>query len=209
MPCAVGWVFRFWADFWFGAVRANRRGAVCYHRPMTNGGFPEAFRSRIVASGEESPDQLLANPANWRGHPSGQREALAAVLDEVGFVAPVIVNRTTGRLIDGHLRVELALARDETMIPVSYVELTEAEERLVLATYDPLGDLAFADPARLGELLSEITPSSAEVTELLGNLAHATGAEAPKFDVGTVGEQSTLDQKNPMKCPGCGYEWRP
>ncbi len=26
------------------------------------------WRSRIVGSGEEAPDQLLANPANWRIH---------------------------------------------------------------------------------------------------------------------------------------------
>lgn len=175
----------------------------------TVGGHPEAFRSRIIGAGEEAPDQLLANPENWRGHPAAQREALSAVLDEVGFVAPVIVNQRTGRLIDGHLRVELAMARHDAKIPVSYVDLSEDEERVVLATYDPLGDLAFADPTRLGELLAEITPSSNEVAELLSNLARATGAEAPDFSPSTLGEQSKLDQKNPIKCPGCGYEWRP
>lgn len=167
------------------------------------------WKSRIVSHGEESPDQLLANPSNWRGHPTAQREALLAVLDEVGFVAPVIVNRTTGRLIDGHLRVELALSRNEMRIPVSYVDLNEDEERVVLATYDPLGDLAFADPTRLGELLSAITPSSTEVAALLSNLARATGAEAPEFGAATLEDQSKLDQKNAIKCPGCGYEWRP
>jgi len=28
-----------------------------------------AWRSRIVGEGEEAPDQLLANPDNWRVHP--------------------------------------------------------------------------------------------------------------------------------------------
>src|SRR5450759_3885851 len=27
------------------------------------------WRSRIVGSGEEAPDQLVANPLNWRTHP--------------------------------------------------------------------------------------------------------------------------------------------
>jgi len=27
------------------------------------------WRNRITGSGEEAPDQLLANPANWRIHP--------------------------------------------------------------------------------------------------------------------------------------------
>ena len=33
---------------------------------------PSAWRNRITGSGEEAPDQLLANPANWRIHPKAQ-----------------------------------------------------------------------------------------------------------------------------------------
>ena len=35
------------------------------------------WKNRIVGHGEESPEQLLANPKNWRTHPKEQREALA------------------------------------------------------------------------------------------------------------------------------------
>nr|MBA3627289.1 hypothetical protein [Chloroflexota bacterium] len=54
---------------------------------------------------EEAPDQLLANPKNWRIHPASQQGALASVLDDVGWVGQVLVNRRTGHLVDGHLRV--------------------------------------------------------------------------------------------------------
>ena len=74
------------------------------------GGGPMAdWRNRIAGSGEESPDQLLANPRNFRRHPKHQQDALRGVLAEVGWVQDVIVNRTTGHLVDGHLRVELAM----------------------------------------------------------------------------------------------------
>ena len=49
------------------------------------------WRSRIVGSGEEAPDRLLANPANWRVHPANQRAALAGALDTVGWVQQVMV----------------------------------------------------------------------------------------------------------------------
>ena len=68
-----------------------------------------AWANRITGHGEEAPDQLLANPSNWRNHPKAQREALREVLDSVGYVAQVIVNQRTGQLVDGHLRVEEAL----------------------------------------------------------------------------------------------------
>ena len=70
-----------------------------------------AWRNRIVASGEEAPDQLLANPANWRIHPKAQQDALSGALDAVGWVQQVLVNRRSGFVVDGHARVALALSR--------------------------------------------------------------------------------------------------
>jgi hypothetical protein len=96
-----------------------------------------AWRSRIVGSGTEAPDRLLANPANFRVHPKAQQDALAGVLDQVGWVQNVLVNQRTGHLVDGHLRVALAISRNEPSIPVVYVDLSPDEERLVLASLDP------------------------------------------------------------------------
>jgi len=67
------------------------------------------WSNRIVGEGQESPEQLLANPENYRRHPKEQIEALEGVLDEVGWVQRIIVNKATGHLIDGHARVELAM----------------------------------------------------------------------------------------------------
>jgi len=33
-------------------------------------GIATPWRNRIVGTGEEAPDQLLANPQNWRTHPN-------------------------------------------------------------------------------------------------------------------------------------------
>ena len=65
------------------------------------------WRNRITGHGQEAPDQLLANPRNWRVHPKAQQEALAAVLDQVGWVQDVIVNQRTGHVVDGHARIAL------------------------------------------------------------------------------------------------------
>ena len=69
---------------------------------------PSAWQNRIVAEGDEAPDQLLANPANWRIHPKAQQDALGSVLESVGWVQRVLVNRLSGHVVDGHLRVALA-----------------------------------------------------------------------------------------------------
>jgi hypothetical protein len=89
-----------------------------------------AWRNRITGSGQEAPDQLLANPANWRIHPKAQQDALAGALDQVGWVQQVLVNRRTGFVVDGHTRFALALRRGEPTVPVLYVDLDPAEEAL-------------------------------------------------------------------------------
>ena len=124
--------------------------------------------NRIVGEGMEAPDQLLANPLNWRIHPHSQEKALTAVLEEVGWVQRVIVNRTTGFVVDGHLRVALAISRGEAEIPVTYVELTPEEEALVLASLDPLAGMAVTDEALLKELTAGLTVTDADLAALLG-----------------------------------------
>lgn len=129
-----------------------------------------AWRNRIIEHDEVDAAELMANPANWREHPAYQRDALRGALGEVGWVQDVIVNRTTGHLIDGHLRVMLARERGER-VPVTYVELSEAEERLVLATLDPLAALAVTDEDALANLLAATDANDQALAELLGELA--------------------------------------
>jgi DNA modification methylase len=136
-----------------------------------------AWANRIVGSGEEAPDQLLANPANFRVHPKAQQEALAGVLDQVGWVQNVLVNQRTGHVVDGHLRVALAISRGEPIVPVLYVDLSEDEERLVLASLDPLAAMATTDEAKLRELLAEVSVDSEALMAMLAGLAPAEPRE--------------------------------
>ena len=155
----------------------------------------QGWQNRIVGHGEEAPDQLLANPANWRIHPKGQQDALAGVLDDVGWVQDIIVNRRSGHVVDGHLRVSLAISRNEASVPVVYVDLDEREEALVLATIDPLSAMAATDKEQLDALLREVATGEAAVQAMLSELAEKSGLdygkepkEAPEPQVDRAGE---------------------
>ncbi len=130
-----------------------------------------AWRNRIVGHADTAPAELVPNPRNWRSHPQEQQRALAGALGEVGWVAEVLVNRTTGHVVDGHLRIELALARGEPVVPVTYVELSEDEERLVLASLDPLAAMATAEQEQLAALLAGLDPADDALRALLDDLA--------------------------------------
>ncbi len=132
------------------------------------------WSNRLIGYDLVDADQLLANPANWRRHPNVQREALRGSLDDLGWIAPVIVNQTTGFMIDGHARAEEALARG-AQVPVAYVELTPAEEAEALAILDPIGAMATADADSLDALLREITTGSEAIQKLLAGIAEGAG----------------------------------
>jgi DNA modification methylase len=135
-----------------------------------------SWRNRITGSGEEAPDQLLANAANWRIHPKAQEDAIAGALDQVGWVQQVLVNRRTGFVVDGHARVALALSRGEPTVPVLYVDLSADEEAIVLATLDPIGAMAGRDDEKLRALLADVAVDDAGLLALLGDL----GGSEPK-----------------------------
>lgn len=165
----------------------------------------EPWRNRIVAEGDVPPAELIPNPENWRDHPAFQQEALEEAMNRVrGWVRRVLVNRLTGRIVDGHLRVFLALRRGEAVVPVEYVELTEEEERFVLATLDPLSALAMANRSKLGALQGAIQEDgkvAAMFKDLRRQVENSPEKEPPA-------EFPTPDENMNRECPKCAYKWK-
>src|SRR3990170_118829 len=129
------------------------------------------WANRIVGAGEEAPDQLLANPANFRIHPAMQQAALEGSLDTLGWIQQVLVNRTTNTVIDGHLRVALALRHHQPLVPVLYVDLTEDEERQALLSLDPVAAMAATDRDKLQALLQSVQSDDERVQAMMKEIA--------------------------------------
>jgi hypothetical protein len=117
------------------------------------------WQNRIVRYGEAAPATLIANEKNWRTHPKAQHAALEGALRKVGVVQNVVVNQRSGRMVDGHLRVEMAIASGQPSVPITYVDLSDEEEALILATIDPVTGLAGTDQKLLDSLITEIRMS--------------------------------------------------
>lgn len=170
---------------------------------MANG----QWRNRILGHDEVPPDELLANPLNWRVHPKHQQDALKGVIEEVGFVSPVLVQAGTDVVVDGHMRVTLALRDNIATIPVTYLDLTDVEVNTILATFDPISALAATDAAQLEALLRDVSTSDAAVMQMLADLASDAGVIPPDFEPVGIDEQGQLDQKQMHTCPECGHEF--
>lgn len=149
------------------------------------------MRNRITGAGTADPTQLLANPSNWRMHPEHQQRALEGALREIGWTETVLVNERSGHVVDGHLRVELALRRGDQEIPVTYIDLPEEEERLVLATLDPMAGYAETDEQAARDLLEQIQVGDADLQQYLAERASDLN--------GPTGEGTDLTQPVPFE----------
>ena len=136
------------------------------------------WRNRIVGHGERPASSFHANPANARSHPKAQQAAIAGTLGELGWIQDVIVNKTTGNVVDGHARIAEALRLgSETPVPYKEVELTLAEERLALATLDPIGAMAIYDQNQLDALLRQVNTGDEALQSMLSELASDNGLD--------------------------------
>ena len=128
---------------------------------------PRIWQNRIVGEDEVSPHELIAHDSNWREHPPEQVAAMSSILQRIGVVQRIVVNERTGRVLDGHMRVQLAMDEGVETIPIVRVDLSEEEERRVLASFDTVGALAEANNERLAELLAELSAAGDEGLEAL------------------------------------------
>lgn len=162
------------------------------------------FVNRIVGYTTKPASELTANPLNWRSHPEKQRRAVQASLRELGWIGAVVENVRTGFLVDGHERVWQALKNDES-VPVLQVDLSEEEEKLALAVFDPITYMAETDSAILDALLREVNTGEDALQKLLASMAEDAGIVTSGLDTPDVGSAEESDDMT--ICPKCGFKW--
>lgn len=125
-------------------------------------------RDRIKELRRVPASELRANPKNWRKHPETQRKAMQTILDRVGYADALLAREDddgTLLLIDGHLRTDIS---GEEEVPVLILDVDEQEADLLLASFDPIGNMADADEYSLDQLIQSLRWDESEaVVELL------------------------------------------
>ena len=154
-----------------------------------------------------NPGDLTPNESNWRSHPENQMAALSDVIGQVGWAGACLYNESTGRLIDGHARRKLAIENGEKEIPVLVGSWTEEQEKLILATLDPLGALAEADAGKLDALLKEVETGSEALAEMLAGMGKtdlsAVVFQQPDAPNGTTDSLDSTPLKQPATSQCC------
>ena len=144
------------------------------------------------------PKSLAAHPLNWGLHPEKQKAHLSRSLGEWGWLQTVLVNERTGRILDGHARVEEAVAKGWETIPCRVVDCDERTEDEILATFNRIDELRERDGAKLLALINRIkdaggdTPIGYDAQDMAR--LQAAFAHVPAPPERAAGEASFLNQ---------------
>jgi hypothetical protein len=119
------------------------------------------IRNRIKEHRRVRAGELVPHEWNYRLHPEGQKAALLALYEEVGFARSLLAYELPDgrlKLIDGHLRRDLNPAME---VDVEVLDVTGEEARALLLSIDPLAALAQTQE-QLHRRLVELTPVESE-----------------------------------------------
>lgn len=122
------------------------------------------------------PKDLGKHPRNWRLHSESQKVAVREFIKEVGWAGVLLYNKTTKRLLDGHLRHGISDQNEE--VPVLVGEWSEDQELKILAALDPLGAMATQDDKMFRELADLVNFDSHDLTMMVEERINQKG-EAP------------------------------
>ena len=162
------------------------------------------IRNRIKELRLVRPDEVRPNAKNWRAHPQNQRDALRGVLAQVGIAAPVIAYETPEglTLIDGHERMTVGVP-----FPCVILDVSEEEADVLLATFDPIGELATANQEKLEALMQTTVLHNEALTAMVkAIIPDHTDAPIPDVQFREYDEQIAREVTYHV-CPQCGHTW--
>jgi ParB-like chromosome segregation protein Spo0J len=158
----------------------------------------------------------IARIENLKPHPQNANKANLAALEKsiehIGFYGAIIAQKSTGHILAGNHRYQVAVKENAATIPVLWLEVDDTQALKILAADNRINRLGQDDELALSELLSAID---------LQDSLDGTGYDQGDLDAlleSLIGESQTSENPEGFKefsgeietdycCPKCGYSW--
>ena len=148
---------------------------------------------------------LSLDPKNARKHSARNLEAIAASLEKFGQRKPIVVHR--GVVLAGNGTLEAAKSLGWTEIDVAEVpdDWDNDTAKAYALADNRTAELAEWDESELAKQLLELQDADWDITEIGFEITKVL--DEPNFQPENI-EQPRLDQRAPIMCPQCSFEWR-
>lgn len=155
-----------------------------------------------------SIDDVFEDPANARKHGAENLTAIKASLRSFGQVEPLIVQRSSMKVIGGNGRLKVMRQLGWTEVDIADADIDNASAAALGIALNRTSELATWDADALDQILREIETGDEDLQAMLSKLAEdeklipQDEPEAPE-DFKGVGEDIDVN----CTCPKCGYQW--
>ena len=129
-------------------------------------------------------------------------EAIAKSIESFGYLAPIIVQKGTYRILAGHGRLEALKQKGAAEVPVLVADVTDEQAALYTIADNRLTELAEWDFPQLAELLKTLD----------GQLAGFTAHELAAIERSLLpADNEVIDElklaETLHECPKCHFKW--
>ncbi len=138
----------------------------------------EHMRDRVIGLERHHGYEIADCPYQWKIHPEGQLEPLAAFIKTIGFAGAILCYWHDGVLTaaDGHGRKSL---QPDFLYPCLMTDLTPDEVKHFIALYDEFAHLRVADKAKMQNLLAEVAWDDPILTQFIDEFSFTVDSLSP------------------------------
>lgn len=149
---------------------------------------------------------LTPHPRNVR---QGDVGAISESLQHHGQYRPIVAQKSTGHILAGNHTYKAAKALKWKTIETTWVDCDDDEALRILLVDNRANDLANYDDHALTDLLKVLMDTE---QQLAGTGFDPSDLQQVIEDINFTPLDDTsvprLDQREPNRCPECGFEWR-
>jgi hypothetical protein len=138
-------------------------------------------------------DELHEDPANARIHPENNLADIRASLKEFGQVEPLVVQKSSGKVIGGNGRLKVMRDLGWTECDVAYVDVSPAKQIALGLALNRAGEQAQWDEQQLKTLIDELDGDVGELDQMLTDLEEEIIKDEQKTEL------KKLDTKTPPR----------
>jgi hypothetical protein len=128
------------------------------------------WNKRIVGHSQEDPRTLIPHPDNPRQHNEEEKAIFRERVRQQGELDEIKVAYASRRIINGHMRREIAIEDGEPQVWVTWLDLKPEEELEALFFYDQLSKMAIWDTDKTLEALGRMPQMEAHSEAFLAQL---------------------------------------
>jgi hypothetical protein len=161
------------------------------------------YRNRIIGTTEIEVSALEAAPEYCLIHTTAQYQIYAEFLRIIGWVYPVVINRTTGNVISSLAPIRVSDYNEVTHVPVLVVELSKDEESAVVTLCEAISKMSHLDAPKINDYLENMKASSG-LRAIKKLLRSARETDAIPFQDGTSRLRTRTEARNaPLMSQDC------